>query len=342
MKAGQWALEVDRPAEALEAIDLALEQLKLESRASSEEAWQFTQFKAFALIRMGQNKQAMEALQPFAESLEPEDDARLNGWAYVAALAGEDLELAHERVDLALAKYRMNPAERAHRVALDAWDAQDYELAETWIDRAIGDFETIHRQFQEGFSDQIAALAAAMEADDQEVRREITRLRSERDLLNRRRAMMHALRAKVREKRGQTMRAQADQRVVEELGFEVDNLVGLRFVEAGLSAFVSYLDTRAWILHRMGQNGLALKEIDLVIELGTARLAIDEAEMQRISKQIVHADLLNREMQEAKRMVAVFYYHRAQIHRNLGNELHAFADDIQIRRLGFEPGEHLF
>ena len=341
MKTGQWALEQNQPEQAVEAIDLALKQLAGESRDDSDIAWQLTQFKAFALIRLGREDEAIEACQPFADQADP-DPSRLNGLAYVYSLADRALDQSLVWVDEALSAFSIGPSERAHRLALLAWDAGATALAAEWIDRAIGEFEPFHRRSLIDFEDKVAVIGAGSNQGSDGVREEISRLRSERESLNKRRAMMHALRAAIRDRLDEPSRAEADREVVRELGFDPAHVVELRFVGDGLRSMISFLDTRAWVLFGKEEYKTALHDMNLAVELGEAYLAVDEAAFKNLSRQIVRSEVLGREIHEQRRMMAVFYYHRAQIHRALEQELEAFADEAKIRHLGFEPGPHLF
>lgn len=343
MKSIKWSLEEDRPEEAIEAADQALAVLESETDETTEEdVWDFTQFKAFALARLGRSDEAMEACEAFAVDLDSADPSRLNGLAYVASLAGKDLDVAFERIDRVLKAYSWTPYEMSHRLALQALDGKDFPLAHRLINRAIGEFEPVHNKFNAQFSDHIATLGAGSEGDGEQFRAEVTKLRADREMLTRRRAMLHSQRAYIREQLGQVERAEADRRVVERLGFSPSELVNLRFVDDGLGSYSSFLDTRAWVQYRRGNLNEALVDMNRVIEVATVRLQGVEAAFRETQKQIVRSEVYEPEIHEERRIVAIFYYHRATIHRALGDELRAFADEIQVRRLGQEPGPHLF
>lgn len=342
MQSIKWSLEQDQPEEAIEAADVAIKLLGSEGRGLSEDAWQFVQFKAFALARLGRGSEAIEVCQPFAETVQADEPGRLNGLAYVAALAGQDLDKALERIERVLADYDWPEYEKSHRLALVAYDAKNLSLAHRWINRAIGEFEPVHRRFNLRFADQIAALGAGAEGDGEQFRAEVTRLRSDREQLNRRRAMLHSQRAAIRSALDQEERAQADRRVVESLGFDPDELVNLRFVDDRLGPYTSFLDTRAWVHFRRGELRKALSDMNEVLAVAEVRLEGNRATYAGIRKQIVRSELFERDSEEARRIVAIFYQHRATIHRALGDELRAFADEIQVRRLGQTPGDHLY
>jgi tetratricopeptide (TPR) repeat protein len=86
----------------------------------------------------------------------------------------------------------------------------------------------------------------------------------------------------------------------------------------------AYLDTRAFVLYRLGRYNEALPDAERAVESIERKFAekSDDA--------------------EAKKNVAVIVYHRSLILEALGKSAEAERDRARVRELGFEPDERLF
>lgn len=98
----------------------------------------------------------------------------------------------------------------------------------------------------------------------------------------------------------------------------------------------SYLDTRGYILHRLGQNPEALVDLDRAIQLTAAQR--DQRKLQGSKEQHSPPRLL-REQEGYKHALAVMHFHRGLIHAALGKTEEAAADDKLARELGYDPAK---
>jgi tetratricopeptide (TPR) repeat protein len=86
----------------------------------------------------------------------------------------------------------------------------------------------------------------------------------------------------------------------------------------------AYLDTRAFVLYRLGRAAEALPDADAAV-----------AAVERVFGE-------NPKSPDARKNVAVIIYHRSLILEALGKSSKAEQDRDRVRELGFEPDEHLF
>jgi len=345
----QKMLEVAQRALNIEQLDLAI-QLSQEGRtrfggardASGQVDWSFTQIEAFALHQAGRNAESVELCRDLADDPRLADQSDfLNGFAYVRALAGIDLDSALADIVRASERLPSEDYDFFHRLALLAWDARKIEDALVWIEKAITDFSPIYRQRQQEFSDRIALLLATASPDDETTQSEITDERESIDQLERRWSSLHAHRAQLLIALGRSEEAQQDQAIVEQAGGDLERETRLRFRIDELMTQSAYLDTRGWILYRQGNAEAAIKSLDIAVEL--ARW-IDSAEGHRMDaeqKRVVRSEDIQAARKESRRGLATLRYHRSVVLRELGRLSEADQEEQEVVAMGFEIGPHL-
>lgn len=100
---------------------------------------------------------------------------------------------------------------------------------------------------------------------------------------------------------------------------------GLQDVERALSMTpdnAAFIDTRGYLLHLLGRNDEALREMDRAIHL-----------TESVEQRAYHADLAERLRED----LAVMYYHRGLIHETLGLKDKAIEDFQQAEEFGYNP-----
>ena len=109
------------------------------------------------------------------------------------------------------------------------------------------------------------------------------------------------------------------------------------------SELPSLLDTRGFILYRLGEHQAALDDLNAAITQLDDSLVDDWPEYARKNsrdtpdpRQVQHRLLAKKET------IAVLHYHRMLIHEALGNTANADTDRQRVVTLGFEPNDHLF
>lgn len=103
----------------------------------------------------------------------------------------------------------------------------------------------------------------------------------------------------------------------------------------------SYLDTRGFILYRLGRYDEALEEMDRAIRLMTSSGAANRVSEER-RRRILDTREAERQSDFEARVLAVMYYHRALILEQLGESARANRDYETVRNMGFEPSPELF
>jgi tetratricopeptide (TPR) repeat protein len=305
--------------------------------------WEVRQIAAYSLIALGRGDEAIAGCRPFAGLPELKDDPSfLNGYAYLRALAGVDLDGATADIERVLEAFDWPNYELSHRAAITAMDAGDWGTAADRIDRAIGEFEPIHRRFLDEFEGRIAILGAEGGLQEEAVREEIARLRTRRETLARRRALMHAHRSRIREQLGDVKRAEADREQVRRLGFDPELTARLRFADGELLTYAAYLDTKAWILFRAGNTVEAERWAARAVSITDLAWRAEERARREAVDRIVRNEEIDDRVAATRRGVAALHYHLAEIYRAVGKETEAAIEEGRVRELGFEPGPTLF
>lgn len=97
----------------------------------------------------------------------------------------------------------------------------------------------------------------------------------------------------------------------------------------------SYLDTRGFIHHLLGDQVAALKDMDLSIDL---HLATNRAVLNRLADE----DRRTAFTEEENKIYSVLLHHRGLVHQALGNEEQAQTDLQQAEDLGYDPKSGVF
>lgn len=159
-------------------------------------------------------------------------------------------------------------------------------------------------------------------------------------------ALLYVHRAKLFELVDDMASAEHDWDVVKELGFsrrtlgrqEIDPNVSLR----RLSEMSAWLDTRGYLIYRMGRHRIALKDMNHAIRFMESLVSVSRfMECQRA----LHSPDTRRESQTVRLMqkgLAVLIYHRYLVNQALEDKAAAQADLERIKELGEVPGDHLF
>ena len=95
----------------------------------------------------------------------------------------------------------------------------------------------------------------------------------------------------------------------------------------------SYLDTRGYVLHLLGNHEQALVDLDQAIELSVDRHR--QLNQDSVSANPPAGTGLN--IKISRETLAVLYHHRGQIHRALGNEADATRDLSRGDEMGYDP-----
>ena len=105
-------------------------------------------------------------------------------------------------------------------------------------------------------------------------------------------------------------------------------------IKHGASDLPAYLDTRGYIYFRMGQNELALADMNRAIP-----------RLEQYLAQYANLRLPSRyktQVEQTERSLAVFFYHRSLIYDQMKKPLKAQLDRDRIEELGHKPGDKLY
>lgn len=101
----------------------------------------------------------------------------------------------------------------------------------------------------------------------------------------------------------------------------------------------NFIDTRGWILFRMGKLQEALKDLNRAIELG------EKNRQRELDIRVGHHQprrIVERHAQELDQGLAVMYHHRGEIYQKLGKSQQASDDLARGDKLGYNPAEGVF
>lgn len=107
-------------------------------------------------------------------------------------------------------------------------------------------------------------------------------------------------------------------------------------------AEVAILDTRGFLLFKLGRYDDALKDLDVAVKGAETRLADRLKKLDVTSSTVVDRRQSERERKAAETEFAVILYHRSLILDKLDQPEAAAADRDRIRQLGLVPGDDLF
>ncbi|MBM4000037.1 MAG: hypothetical protein FJ297_10960 [Planctomycetes bacterium] len=102
-----------------------------------------------------------------------------------------------------------------------------------------------------------------------------------------------------------------------------------------------YLDTRGFLLYRLGQFSRALADLDRAVALFRKERTDLLESLDETMKAYVDQRVPNEAKKTIDRTLAVLLYHRS-LAQDLFDEQKGAADLSEIRGLGFEPGEQLY
>jgi tetratricopeptide (TPR) repeat protein len=104
----------------------------------------------------------------------------------------------------------------------------------------------------------------------------------------------------------------------------------------------SFLDTRGYVLYKLGRHNEALEDMNRAIELVMAER--DEFEIAIRGRRLTgeQAALKAREQERFNGNLAVMHHHRGEIHEKLGDAEQARKDLIISKQMGFDPAAGVY
>jgi tetratricopeptide (TPR) repeat protein len=102
------------------------------------------------------------------------------------------------------------------------------------------------------------------------------------------------------------------------------------------------LDTRGFLHYRRGDLVAARRDMYTAVAIIDALTETFDWQVDATKHLLVDIRPLTNEYRSLLQSKAVIYYHQMLVHEALGNETKAAADRSQVRKLGYEPGPHLF
>jgi len=102
------------------------------------------------------------------------------------------------------------------------------------------------------------------------------------------------------------------------------------------------LDTRGYLLFKLGRHDEALKDLDVAVTGAEARLAERLKKLEASPSAVTDVRQAERERKSAETEFAVILYHRSLVLDQLDQPEAAAADRDRIRQLGVIPSEELF
>ncbi|HWC89461.1 MAG TPA: tetratricopeptide repeat protein [Pirellulales bacterium] len=118
---------------------------------------------------------------------------------------------------------------------------------------------------------------------------------------------------------------------------------GLTDIEAAIKLSgkdnFNFIDTRGWLLFRMGDFDGALKDLNRAIELA------EKSRQHELDIRVGHHQarrIIEQRAQELDQALAVMYHHRGEIYQKLGKSQQASDDLARGDKLGYNPAEGVF
>ncbi len=305
---------------------------------------QVGELRSSFLHHLGRHREAITEWRNILRASGPlpaiQEQHLLNGLAYATAIGGLDLEDGRFAVEKALQIVANVPAIFDPGGVLDfgrAVTAQ--ELGQT--DEAV-QFATSARDSAELALQQVSRKAARTDETDPSA----AVRRNEEQALRAHLAGILEFRSQVNDELGRADDAAEDRRRKQELT-SAGNLAevrpyGLEIAVARVESCASILDTRGFVLYRLGMYEEALNDLDLALaaykEVSRTLPAFIEARKHLI----IDMRQENRQEDQVRRTLAVIRYHRSLTRDALSQTAKAEEDRTAIRELGFVPDEHLF
>lgn len=264
----------------------------------------------------------------------------LNGLAYATAIGGLNLEEGRLAVEKALQIVANVPA------ILDPGGVLDFGRAVTAHELGQADeavqFATSARDSAESALQHVSRRAShAAEADPQAAIRRV-----EEQAIRAHLAGILELRSQLNDELGRTDEAAEDRRRKQEL-MSGGNLAevrpyGLEVAVDRVGGCASILDTRGFVLFRLGMFEEALTDLDLALAAYEQVSRTLPAFVEARKHLIIDMRQEDRQEYHIRRTQAVIRYHRSLTLDAMGQPAKAEQDRTAIRDLGFVPDEHLF
>jgi tetratricopeptide (TPR) repeat protein len=298
---------------------------------------------------------------------------KLNERAYYRALAGVELGSAKDDIDLAIQRIvkLSRFGETNHPVSLLARSL----IASALIGRQIGMTEAAAQRMTP-LIDRLRATADASNAElnrniieqstrqfppPAEVSKSNNNLRSTIRTHEKTLALLLTTRALCHQDLEMIDLSNQDRAEVRSLVLDADELLASLPADntclAQLSVSVSLLDTRGFIVSQLPEEefeniGSRKKPIAFASNLASALVDLNQAIFaheifaqslgSKVHNHMENLIDLNTAKLEIPKMKAVLRYHRMLLLEKMGDQETADQDRAKIRRLGFEPGQHLF
>jgi hypothetical protein len=268
---------------------------------------------------------------------------QLNGMAYAMAVGTLDLKQGLAAVDEALRMIANVPA------ILDPAGVLGFGCAVTFSEK-LGDSQLALSQASEARGHAEAALQRieqkqAPQAEKNEAGKSVA-LTNELQSLRAHLAGILDLRADLCDKLKKPEEAEKDRARKKELA-SGGNLTEARPYDLStaidrVSSCASFLDTRAFLLYKLGALDAAYDNLQLAWEASQRLCQVSSLRIESMKHYVSDIRPLLQEDRQHRRTLAVVTYHRMLVLEAQGKQQEAEEDRQRIRDLGYEPGDQLF
>ena len=337
----RWALRCEDYEAVHWACDRAEEMVSLDVYPML--AQRFASYRAFAFYRQHEPEKALECWQPF-ETLEPfkNDPSYLNGYAYLRALVGLELEDALTQAEEALRDYRWTEVERLQRLAQVNLNLNQNIAALDYIRSAAKIYGPLNAQLNVVYDREMARWLSSPLLGDDDVERQIQQLRSERETQALQGILLRLQKAEALQRIGETQAASKERESIRLLGYNPEELTYLIYDDQQLEGYAAFMDTRGWIKFRQGRWSEAISDLKQAIECAEPLFQQQQRVVEVNLQRRVHAEDFEDRWMERRRGLAVMYDHLAQAYYELGELKQAEQCENRVRQLGFQVGPHLY
>lgn len=104
----------------------------------------------------------------------------------------------------------------------------------------------------------------------------------------------------------------------------------------------SFLDTRAYVLFKLGRSDEALKEFSRAIEMVETQRDQWELQARKMPQGLNSEEQIKRRLKVFEHDLAVMHHHRGEVHEKLGNAKEAKHDLFIGEQLGFDPANGVY
>jgi tetratricopeptide (TPR) repeat protein len=104
----------------------------------------------------------------------------------------------------------------------------------------------------------------------------------------------------------------------------------------------SFLDTRAYVLFKLGRNDEAMKEFTRAIEMVEKQRDQWELQARKMPQAVNSEEQIKRRLKVFQHDLAVMHHHRGEVHEKLGHEKEAKNDLFIGKQLGFDPANGVY